>query len=247
MISTVIIEPDRAVQNGLQASLHTHCSFLSLAGTANSASQAFHLLKKTRPDLLFFNPCLKGQEAAGISGEIASGKFATIFICNEDGHAQEAIQLGATGYLLQPLNVQELILAVNDSLNRIFSRGNDRLSPRPESKASRYQPSGELLGIPTMDGYEFLAIADIVRCEGLQKCTRVITGTRSNIVSSYNLGEFCRILEPHGFFAIHKSHLVNLNKILRYCRSGYITMQDGSHVPLARRRRKEFLELVVPF
>lgn len=102
----------------------------------------------------------------------------------------------------------------------------------------------ELIGIPTMEGYEFITVKSIIRCEGLKKCTRVIICERSNIISSYNLGEFKKMLEPLGFFLPHRSYLINLSLIKKYHKEGTITMYDGFPIPLARRRKEDFLRMI---
>ncbi|HKK78351.1 MAG TPA: LytTR family DNA-binding domain-containing protein, partial [Phaeodactylibacter sp.] len=66
--------------------------------------------------------------------------------------------------------------------------------------------------------------------------------SEKTLYSSYNIGEFVRLLEPYGFFQVHRSHLVNLNRIVRYNREGMVTLEDDSSVPVSKRRRSEFLQ-----
>lgn len=106
----------------------------------------------------------------------------------------------------------------------------------------KHAPS--LIGIPTIDGLEFLKAKEIIRCEGLQRLTKVFTAG-GTIISSYNIGEFCKLLGPYGFFSPHKSHLINLQYLRSYQIGGVITLRDGSQAPLARRRREAFLERVL--
>lgn len=100
-----------------------------------------------------------------------------------------------------------------------------------------------LIGIPTTDGMEFLKAKEIIRCEGMQRLTKVFT-VNGTILSSYNIGEFCKLLCPFGFFSPHKSHLINLQYLRSYYIDGVITLRDGSQAPLARRRKEAFLERV---
>ena len=97
---------------------------------------------------------------------------------------------------------------------------------------------------PTLKGFDFISIHDIIRCEGLQKCTRIITQEKSDIISSYNIGEFVKRLEKHGFFQNHKSHLINLRHIKQYYKEGTIKMADNSFVPVSKRKKSQFLKLM---
>ncbi len=100
-----------------------------------------------------------------------------------------------------------------------------------------------LFGIPTIGGMEFLKAKEIIRCEGMQRLTKVYT-VEGVLLSSYNIGEFCRLLCHCDFFSPHKSHLINLQFLRSYNHDGVITLRDGSQAPLARRRKQAFLERV---
>lgn len=116
--------------------------------------------------------------------------------------------------------------------------------PRPFQKPKNTYPlpHTKLIGIPTMEGLEFISVEEIIRCEGLQKCTLVVTTEKTDIISSYNIGKFVDLLEVNGFFHCHRSHLINLQYIKKYTREGYIFFSVNSKpVPLARRKRGAFL------
>lgn len=102
----------------------------------------------------------------------------------------------------------------------------------------------DIVGIPTIDGFEFIPIEQIVCCEGMQKCTSLMTSGKLKILSSYNIGEFKKLLQPFGFFSPHKSFLINLSKIRRFHKEGTLTMSNGQNIPLARRRKESFMSLI---
>ena len=60
------------------------------------------------------------------------------------------------------------------------------------------------------------------------------------------LKEVEHLLENHGFFRIHQSYLIQLSHIQRYLRDdgGYVVMADGFHIPIAKRRKEEFMALL---
>jgi two-component system LytT family response regulator len=53
------------------------------------------------------------------------------------------------------------------------------------------------------------------------------------------------MLESFDFYLTHKSHLINVRLIARYMKEGTVVMEDGSEVPIARRKRDAFLASVV--
>ena len=122
----------------------------------------------------------------------------------------------------------------------------------PEKKSINSEPSSievqqlpeNIIGIPTIEGYDFISIQDIIRCEGYQRCTRIVTNQRSDIVSSYHIGFFKKRLENCGFYSTHKSHFINLHHIRKYLKEGSILMSDGTYVPLSKRRKTNFMKLL---
>lgn len=61
-------------------------------------------------------------------------------------------------------------------------------------------------------------------------------------MSSYHIGKFNTILAKHGFFQVHKSHLVNIDFLKCYNNEGQIELTNGDFVPLSKTRKKDFLE-----
>jgi len=63
---------------------------------------------------------------------------------------------------------------------------------------------------------------------------------------SKTLKENEELLSSHNFIRPHKSHLINIRYIKSFVRDegGYIMMEDGSQVPVSRRKREKILEII---
>ena len=92
---------------------------------------------------------------------------------------------------------------------------------------------------------EFVSPEDIIRIEGMQNYSKVYVRGGREILSNNNIGFFKSNLLRYNFLICHKSHVINPNFIIRYYKEGYIEMEDGEKVPLARRRKKEFVDIVL--
>ncbi len=179
--------------------------------------------------------------------KLTSLDIETILISDEKEFAFSVINFRIGGFLLKPIEKTALVNAVQRAYQQIQLKKVFLEKRTLMDKIVSKHPGLELIGIPTIEGYEFIKIEDIVRCEGLQKCTRVVTISRSDIISSYNIGVFRGKLEPFGFFSPHKSHLINLGKVQKYFKEGTITLSDNSTVPVARRKKTKFLALLPHF
>ena len=65
------------------------------------------------------------------------------------------------------------------------------------------------------------------------------------IISSCNIGQYKKVLADYGFFACHKSHLINKSQIVRYHKDGQAEMANGDRVPVARRRKDTFYKEII--
>ena len=92
---------------------------------------------------------------------------------------------------------------------------------------------------------EFVLPENIIRFEALQNYTKVFLDSGKVLVSSNSIGFYRTYMESYSFLTIHKSHIVNPSYISRYHRDGNIELKNNIRLPLARRRKKYFTEIVV--
>jgi two-component system LytT family response regulator len=87
---------------------------------------------------------------------------------------------------------------------------------------------------------------DIIFCKSEGRYTNFYLQNGKISISSKNIGDYeNRILDKNIFFRIHNSHIVNLNRIIKYNkgRGGTLTMDDGSQIEVASRRKTDFLNI----
>ncbi len=244
MIVSILVGGKREALQALEQNITRCCPQVKVKGKAACAHAAAHLIQAEHPDLIFLNASAEQVPAFELMEQDPTHSFETIFVAEENCHAVKAAKYGVSGYIQQPISEQDLLQAIQQAEARIRERKESQRNKALLEKMKRLRSQDEMMGIPTMDGFEFVPVGTIIRCEGLQKCTRIVTQNRSDIVSSYNLGEFRKLLEPYGFFLPHKSYLINLSKVKCYKKEGTITMVDGGHVPVSRRKKQQFVEQI---
>jgi two-component system LytT family response regulator len=238
-IDSIIIDQEQETASYLRKCLHTNFPGLHVHGEASNSTEANQLIKASNPGLIFLDIDTVRKNSSDLREYSAAG-VELVFLSYRPEDAVHAIQQGACGFLLKPFNISDIVLSIGNTIRRLNQRFAVPASQPPEFGSASQRP----IGIPTMEGIEFLNTSEIIRCEGLQKCTRIVTTRRSSLVSSYCIGEFRKLLDTDNFFACHKSHLINLMYVRKLTREGFIIMVDNVSVPLARRKRIEFLENV---
>lgn len=243
MISTLLIDRETHCITTLADLLNTYCPWVEVCGLAYTREEACRLLQGSSSELVFLGMNMVSGNGGSIF-EQASCEFETIIIYPGKKPGAKPAHIDACAHLFKPVGTAELIEAVDRIRQRIHWKKMQREIRKLLSRLANQSPPNNLIGIPAMEGMEFLKVGEISRCEGLQRFTRVVTTEGNNIISSYNIGEFCKLLRPYGFFSPHKSHLINLQHIRRYSQEGTIIMQEGSAVPVSRRRKALFLKEV---
>ena len=243
MIKAIIIDDEAHARNAIKRKLDTYCPDVDIIGIAENVSQAYEIVVETKPDLIFLDIAMPVESGFDLLKRFDKINFEVIFVTGFNTYAIHAIEFCAIGYLLKPVDNEALIKAIHRAKERILQKNDTaRISELLKNLSNPGDVSNKI-GIPTPDGLEFVKVEDIIRCEGVQKLTKiVINGEKRPLFSSYNIGEYIKLLEPYGFFTTHKSHLINMSHIKKYHKEGTITMEDGSHLPIAKRRKKEFLD-----
>lgn len=102
-------------------------------------------------------------------------------------------------------------------------------------------PSNKLM-IHTFQTLEFVDVNDILSVQAYENYSKIFLTKNRMYISNQAFGKFVARLEYYNFYQCHKSHLINMNHMVRYHKIGEIEMHDGIKIPLARRRKDEFLE-----
>ncbi len=241
MIHALLADPEPRTLEKLHHYLHTYCPQVDIQGHAHSRDEVCQLIRDVHPDLLFIEKDLAYETHTHLDAHSAD-YLTTIVLAGDRVYSRQSPGVQACGYLTKPLQIDALLVAVSQAQQWIQLRQEQNCQKQMLAKMLRSFCPNNVIPIPTMEGTEFLQAEEIIRCEGLQKYTLIVTREGKDLVSSHNIGEFGKLLLSHGFFATHKSHLVNLRYIRKLSNEGDISLRDGSHVPLSRRRRRAFME-----
>jgi two-component system, LytTR family, response regulator len=102
------------------------------------------------------------------------------------------------------------------------------------------------LSISTWEGILYVDTKEIIRLEADSNYTQFILTNDKKVISSKTLKTYEELLSVHDFFRIHKSHIINLNLVLKYTKGGggTVTMIDNSTVKVSKYKKNELLNLL---
>ena len=100
------------------------------------------------------------------------------------------------------------------------------------------------IALPTLEGLIFVKVHQIIRCEADGSYTKIYLESKKVLTATRKIKEFEQLLIENNFFRVHRSHLINLDKIEKYYKGngGYVLLSDGSSIDVSRRKKEAFLE-----
>ena len=102
------------------------------------------------------------------------------------------------------------------------------------------------IALTTLDVYVIVHYNDIIRCEANGNYTSIYFHDGSFLMLTKTLKHYTARLEPHGFFRVHKTHLVNLNFIRSYIKgkNSFVVLKDGSNIEVSSRKKQVLVEML---
>lgn len=235
-ITCIIIDDEPKAVSLLKERLNILYPNVKVIGEFTDWKKGLEVLRTSKVDLLFIDISMPEKTGIDFLKLFPEMPFEVIFITAYSEYALQAIKLSAMGYVLKPVDDLELSFAVNKVIEKI-KKVNEVSSARNHNVPVINTTK---IGIPNVKGIDYLNADDILYFESVNKYTKVVTKEYS-IMSSYNLGEFKKIVESANFYQVHRSYIVNLYKIRRYESAGMLIMDDNMQVPVSKNIRNEFL------
>jgi two-component system LytT family response regulator len=240
MIKAIIVEDEMASRAILKELIQEYCPDVEIIGEATAVQEAVNLISTDPPDLVFLDVDLPGESGFALVEHLPSIDFGIIFTTAYDEYALRAFRLSAIDYLLKPIDVDELMAAVEKAKKMLRVNRTEHL----EWLRNNYRREDPRISIPTTNGYVFVKIDEILRCEAEGKYTSFFLANGKKLVTSRNIGEYESYLSEFQFFRIHRSTIVNLSHVRRYIRGKMplLVLEDGTELPVAKSRKDELLD-----
>ena len=232
---------------------------VEVVGQATDGVEALRVIEGENPDLVMLDvqmPGLSGFEVARRLNE-AGSDAQLVFVTAFDQHAIHAFEVNAVDYLLKPVEAARLTTAVDRVRRRLASeRGVARpatgeLDRLLQLLAQRTEHR-EQLAVKTGDRLLLIQADEVVHASVEDDVITVVTNSLSGTSNYRTLDELQARLDPAVFWRVHRSHLVNINKIKEivpwFSRNYILKMKDakGSEIPVSRsqtKRLREYLKL----
>jgi two-component system LytT family response regulator len=243
----VFIVEDEKHQQEMLLNLLSECfPNLLVIGISTSIGDAKEKLLAIKPDLVFMDVMLPPYTSFDLLHDLPNISFDIIFTTSFEEFAVKAFRLSAVDYLIKPLVRTELQNAVEKFISKRSAKAASTHIQNLLENIQTTKAENSKIALPTLTGYLFIRIRDIVRCESDNTYTTFFLLDKRKIVVSKTLKECEQMLTDYRFYRIHNSHLINMEYISEYVKGdgGYVKMSDGSQLDVSRRRKDDFMSVL---
>lgn len=238
-ISSIIIDDEPNNVENLQLIIGAHCPQVEVAAVAFNAADGIAAIKAHSPDLVFLDIQMPDASGFDVLKAFAVVDFEIVFITAYDQYGIQAIKFSALDYLLKPININELKLAVNKAIEKIKARKKDQNIENLLEYIKAGQYGSPKIALPTLTEIMYVKVSSIIRCEASNNYTTFYLDNGETILVCKTLKEFAELLQPHQFVRSHQSHLVNLGFVKSYLKEdgGTLLLNDQTKIPISRQNR----------
>ncbi len=241
MIKTVVIDDESAGRGVVLQNLDRYFKEeVEIVGEADSVKSGVMLINKIKPQLVFLDIQMQDGTGFDLLDMLPSIDFALVFVTSYDQYAIRAIRYSALDYILKPVDPDEFQTAVQSAIEKLQHELPIAQVNNLKDENQRFNK----LALPSQEGVYMVNIEDIIRCESDNNYTRFyLLGGKKYLVSR-TLKEYDEILSDRQFCRVHKSHLINLNQVVKYVpgEGGYLILTEEHKVDVSRRRKEDLLK-----
>jgi two-component system, LytTR family, response regulator LytT len=238
---------------------------VDVVGEATNGPDALTTIDRLNPDLVFLDVQMPGLNGFEVARRLLRTRPDShiVFVTAFDQHAIEAFEVNAIDYLLKPVDPQRLDVAVQRARKRISAdrqavqeNGPPGINPDAIEKivqlVAERQNRRERLAVRVGERFLLVQSDDILYASLADESITVATHQFLGTSNYRTLDELQARLDPDVFWRVHRSHLVNINKIKEivpwFSRNYILRMKDekATEIPVSRtqtKRLREYLKL----
>jgi DNA-binding LytR/AlgR family response regulator len=228
---------------------------VEIVAQAGDGPQALEAVGRHAPDVVFLDVQMPGLTGFEVARRLIDREppVAIIFVTAYDQHAIEAFEVNAVDYLLKPVEADRLERAVQRVRRRVAGTRplNDQLQRIVQLVEAR-QGRRDQVALKVGERFLLVQAEEIIFASMADESINIVTGQVAGVASFRTLDELQARLDPSTFWRVHRSHLVNINKIKEivpwFSRNYILRMKDAraTEIPVSRsqtRRLREYLKL----
>jgi two-component system LytT family response regulator/two-component system response regulator LytT len=250
-ISTILVDDEQLAREEL-AYLLKDFPDIELVATGSHGLEALKLIEDIEPDLVFLDVQMPGLDGMSVIQKLRGRNIPLphfVLATAYDQYALEAFRLEALDYVLKPVEKDRLAVTVERARRVIWEKSKAAAEPVPVAGARPAFQRTKLL--VKNSNRNFIVDAQDVVYATIDDGLITVVATNIEGESNYRtIEELQSNLDPDLFWRVHRSFLVNINRIkevIPWFKSSFqLRMDDKKHteIPVSRVQTKRLRALL---
>jgi two-component system LytT family response regulator/two-component system response regulator LytT len=256
LIRTVVVDDENPARNEL-CFLLEQLDDVDVVGQARNGLDAMEIIRKQQPDLVLLDIQMPGRTGFEVTRELLVREVDTqiVFVTAYDQYAIEAFEVNAVDYLLKPVEARRLQQSIERVKRRLTSkhdtaqdRVDDQQLERVLQQVSQRRTQRERIALKVGERFQLVPSNDIIYASLVNDAITVVAGSLTGTSNFRTLDELQSNLDSEIFWRVHRSHLVNINKVKEivpwFSRNYILKMKDAkaTEIPVSRAQTKRLRE-----
>lgn len=244
-MKALLVDDEDLARQVLRELLAAHPE-VEIVGEAANGFAAVKMTEELEPDVLFLDiqmPKLSGFEVLELVGD----SIAVVFVTAFDEYALKAFEVHAVDYLLKPVEPARLA----EALERVRQRlATSKPGPDAAAVSQAARPPGRPLERVLIREEGKVHVLQAARIDFVEAQDDYLSfaSQGKRFTKQQTLGDLEAQLDPQRFVRIHRSYLLNIDRIARlelYNKDSWLAiLQDGTKLPVSRSGHARLKELL---
>lgn len=262
-IRAIIIDDEPLSREGIRIRLSKYNSIKIIAECANG-EEAVEYINRLKPDLIFLDISMPGKNGFEVLNEVNMNPLPmTIFITAYDQFALRAFEYHAVDYLLKPIDDERFSKSIENTLEEFENRsvfdyveklkdlvknvvGADITKDTFQNNLTRKSYLNRIM-IKLRDSIQIIPVSEVLYIESADDYVYIHTESAKNLLRE-TLASIEAKLDPSKFVRIHRSTIVNIEKVVRLKQNKYgdydVFLRGDIRLKLTRTFKDHFQRMV---
>lgn len=245
MLNAVIVDDEHKNRQVLSHLLRIHCPNINIVGEAENVEQAFLEISSKNPHLVFLDVQMPLGNGFQLLEKFSPIFFDTIFVTSYDQYAINAIKFSALDYLLKPIDVQELKVAVAKAISKVQKENDLQLLYKSLLSNIKPEVQEKTMAIHHHSNVVLIQMSKVIYIEadGSYSFIHMDDGSKYHTAKTVKeIEEF--ISDMPVFVRINRQITINTNYSSHYEKGDpyIVTLSNGKRFEISRRKRPEVLD-----
>ncbi len=250
-IRAIIVDDEPTARRGVRLLLERDAG-VEVIGEASTGAEAAELIRREKPDLAFLDVQMPGSDGFAALEQIGPAAApAVVFVTAYDEHALRAFEVNAVDYLLKPYDDARFGAALQRAKEEVRRRQTDNVNARltqlldylqqnsgtSAAAQAKEEKAGDRILLKSSGEIFFLKIEEIDWIEAEGDYMKFHVNGRTHLMRE-TMARLEARLDPKRFIRIHRSTIVNLDRLRKlspsFAGEYAVILHDGTKLKLSR-------------